>query len=72
VPKEIHPSSYVCDCGHQSDFFENTIKEIKSQSYKREIHLDDSTPDEHTIVFYRGEMVNVLCPRQELEEANCS
>ena len=30
MPKEIYPSSYLCDCGHQSDFFENTIKENQS------------------------------------------
>ncbi len=69
MPKEIYPSSYVCDCGHQSDFFENTINEIKAQSHKRKVYLDDSEPDEHTIVFYRGEMVDVLCPRKESEEA---
>ncbi|HDQ71365.1 MAG TPA: hypothetical protein ENN19_04620 [Chloroflexi bacterium] len=68
MPKEIFPSSYLCDCGHQSDFFENTIKEIKAMSYKRKVYLGDSAPDEHTIVFYRGEMVDILCPRQELEE----
>ncbi len=71
MPKEIYPSSYVCDCGHQSDFFENTIKEIKAQSYKRKVYLGDSAPDEHTIVLYQGKMVNVLCPGQESEEATC-
>jgi hypothetical protein len=25
MPKEIFPSSFECDCGHQSDFFENTV-----------------------------------------------
>ncbi len=27
MPKEIFPSSYVCDCGHESHFFENTVKD---------------------------------------------
>jgi hypothetical protein len=35
MPKEIFPSSYECDCGHQSHFFENTIKEAKALSHKK-------------------------------------
>jgi len=65
MPKEIFPSSYVCECGHQSDFFENTIREIKKMSRKKKIHLGDSAPDEHTIVFYKGEMVDIICPKQQ-------
>jgi AbrB family looped-hinge helix DNA binding protein len=64
MPTEIFPSSYLCDCGHQSDFFENTIREIKAMSQKRLIRLVDSAAKEHTIVFYKGEMVGILCPRQ--------
>jgi hypothetical protein len=56
MPKEIYPSSYLCDCGHQSDFFENTIREIKKTSFKKKIYLSDSEPDEHTIVFYSGDL----------------
>ena len=62
MPKEIFPSSYVCDCGHESHFFENTVKEMKSRSWKRKVHLGDSSPNEHTIVFYRGKMVQIICP----------
>jgi len=65
MPKEIFPSSYVCDCGHQSDFFENTIREIKNMSRKKKVYLGDSEPDEHIIVFYKGEMVDVICPKQQ-------
>ena len=64
MPKEIFPSSYLCDCGHQSDFFENTIREAKAMSQKKKVYLADSTPEEHTIVFYRGEMVEIQCPKQ--------
>ena len=64
MPKEIFPSSYECDCGHQSDFFENTIREAKARSRKKKIFLADSAPEEHTIVFYRGEMVEILCPNR--------
>jgi hypothetical protein len=38
MPKEIYPSSYECDCGHQSHFFENTIREIKAMSRKKSSH----------------------------------
>ena len=64
MPKEIFPSSYECDCGHQSHFFENTILEIKQMSRKKKVYLGDSAPDEHTIVFHGGEMVEILCPHQ--------
>jgi hypothetical protein len=64
MPKEIFPSSYLCDCGHQSDFFENTIREAKAMSQKKKVHLADSAPEEHTIVFYRGKMVEIQCPKQ--------
>src|SRR6266567_7500741 len=49
MPKEIFPSSFVCDCGHQSDFFENTIREMKAMSQKKKVYLADSAPEEHTI-----------------------
>src|SRR5262245_35383773 len=64
MPKEIFPSSYLCDCGHQSDFFENTIREAKAMSQKKKVYLADSAPEEHTIVFYRGKMVAIQCPKQ--------
>ena len=57
MPKEIFPSSYLCDCGHQSDFFENTIREAKAMSQKKKVYLADSAPEEHTIVFYRASFI---------------
>jgi AbrB family looped-hinge helix DNA binding protein len=33
-------------------------------SQKRLIRLGDSAPDEHVIVFYKGEMVGIICPQQ--------
>jgi hypothetical protein len=65
VPKEIDFSSYECDCGHQSHFFENTIREAKAISHKRTVHLGVSEADEHTIVFKHGKMVEILCPRAD-------
>src|SRR5262245_24529884 len=64
MPKELFPSSYLCDCRHQSDFFENTIKEAKAMSQRKKVYLADSAPEEHTIVFYRGKMVQIQCPKQ--------
>jgi len=64
MPKEIFPSSYLCDCGHQSDFSENTIRDMKAMSQKKKVYLADSAPEEHTIVFYRGKMVQIQCPKQ--------
>src|SRR5262249_239519 len=64
MPKEIFPSSYLCDCGHQSDFFENTIREAKTMSQRKKVYLTDSAPEEHTIVFNGGKMVKIKCPKQ--------
>jgi hypothetical protein len=67
MPGEIFPSSYLCDCGHQSDFFENTIREVKAMSRKKKVRLGDSGSPEHTIVFYKGEMIDIICPSQQAE-----
>ena len=64
MPKEIFPSSFECDCGHQSDFFENTVREMKAMSQKKKVYLADSAPEEHTIVFYRGKLVEIQCPKR--------
>jgi hypothetical protein len=69
MPKEIFPSSYECDCGHQSHFFENTIREIKALSRKKKVRLGDSATDEHFIVFYKGEMIDIICPKQQASES---
>jgi hypothetical protein len=62
MPTELYPSSYECDCGHQSHFSENTIREARTKSHKREIRLGDSEIDEHTILFFKGEAVSLICP----------
>jgi len=62
MPRELVPSSYLCDCGHVSHFAENTIREAKERSHKRIIRLLDSGPNEHTIVFRKGKMVDIICP----------
>jgi hypothetical protein len=64
MPKELFPSSYLCDCGHVSHFCENTIREAKEMSKKRVIRLLDSAEEEHTIVFSGGKMVDIILPLQ--------
>jgi hypothetical protein len=68
MPKEIFPSSYECDCGHESDFSENTIREAKAKSHRKKIFLGDSAADEHIIVFYKGEMIDILCPKRAVSQ----
>ena len=68
MPCEIFPSSFECDCGYQSDFFENTIKEIKAMSHKKPVQLGDAAPDEHFIVFHKGKMVDIICPHRNTKK----
>jgi hypothetical protein len=70
MPRELFPSSFECDCGHQSDFFENTIKEMKAMSHKKRVRLGDAAPDEHFIVFYKGKMVDIICPHGKTKKAS--
>ena len=64
MPKEILFSSYLCDCGHQIDFSENTVSEVKQKSKRKRQWLMETCADrakEHVIVFDGGEMVDILC-----------
>lgn len=70
MPKEIGISDYECDCGHQSHFGISTIWEVKAKSMKKTVHLYDSEPEEHTIVFRKGRMVEILCPKQEQKSSS--
>ncbi len=58
---ELFPSSFRCDCGHESDFFENTVREMKAMSKRKKVRLGDD--DKHTIVFYKGEAIEIICPK---------
>jgi len=53
MPRELHPSSYECDCGHVSDFFESTINEMK-----RTWMIDSSmlVPRPRSSAFYSGNL----------------
>lgn len=68
MPEEIFPSSYRCNCGHQSHFFENTIREAKAMSQKRTVRLSDSEAEEHTIVFEHGKMITIFCPKANAQQ----
>ena len=64
MSKEIFPSSFECDCEYQSDFFESTVREMKAMSHKKKVRLGDAAPEEHMVVFHKGEMVELLCLKQ--------
>jgi hypothetical protein len=70
MPRELFPSSFECDCGHQSHFFENTIKEMKAMSHKKRMRLGDGAPDEHFIVFYKGKMADIICPHGKTKKTS--
>ena len=64
MAKELFPSSFICDCGHESHFFENTVRDMKKMSKKKEVRLGDSEKNEHMIIFYKGDAKEVECPEK--------
>ena len=65
VAKWLFPSSFECDCGHKSHFFERTIGEMQTDSRRRRtpILLGDSDADEHAIEFENGRATAVICSK---------
>ena len=59
---EMFPSSFRCDCGHESHFSESTIRDLKKMSKRKRQLLGDGEDKEHTIAFHNGEAAEVLCP----------
>ena len=60
----LFPSSFECDCGHQSDFFESSIREMSAMSRrKKAVRIGDSEENEHFIVFRKGQAAEVVCPQ---------
>lgn len=43
--------------------FESTIREAKAMSFKQRIYRGDSEREEHTIVFFKGEIVDIICSK---------
>ncbi len=64
MAKELFPSSFECDCGHESHFSESTIREMKKMSKKKKVLLGDSEKTEHIIVFHKGKAVEIECPKK--------
>jgi hypothetical protein len=62
VAKEILPSSFVCGCGSESHFFENTIREMKQMSKKKRAKLCGDHG--HSIVFNKGKAIEIHCPKE--------
>jgi hypothetical protein len=65
MARRLMPSSFVCDCGHQSHFFENTVREMEAASHRRRkpMRLLNSEADEHAIEFEHGRATAVICPK---------
>jgi len=61
MAKELFPSSFECDCGNESHFCENTVEEMKRMSRKKRVRLGDDY--KHTVVFYKGKAVEIICPK---------
>jgi hypothetical protein len=59
----LYPSSYRCDCGHESHFTESTVREMERKSQGKRQLLVDSVGDEHSIEFDCGRAVSVICPQ---------
>ena len=59
------PSSFICDCGHQSHFAEGTVSEMMADSLRRRkpMLLLDSERDEHAVEFLRGKTTAMICPK---------
>ncbi len=59
----LFPSSYRCDCGHQVDFFENTVREMSELSRKRSKPQTIGDGSDHGVEFRRGNAVALVCPK---------
>jgi len=61
----LFPSSFECDCGHQSQFSENTVREIRADCQRRRkpIQLWDSAPEDHGFEFEAGRATAMICPK---------
>ena len=63
MAKQLFPSSFECDCGHESHFFEDTVKEMERMSKKNKTRISDGEDDKHTIVFHKGNAIEIICPK---------
>ena len=65
MARRMVPSSFECDCGHQSHFCEGTVRDMEADSRRRHkrMHLLDSDAEEHAIEFEEGVATVVICPK---------
>jgi hypothetical protein len=65
MARQIIPSSFECDCGHQSDFCEGTVRDMEADSRRRHkpMLLLDSEAEEHAIEFEEGRATAIICPK---------
>ena len=68
MARRLVPSSFECDCGHQSHFCEGTVRDMEADSRRRHkrMLLLDSEAEEHAIEFEGGVATAVICPKQGL------
>jgi len=62
MANEIGCCCYECDCGHQLNFCENSIREMKAKSFRKRVGIGEGS-DRHTAIFHKGEFVAVFCPK---------
>jgi hypothetical protein len=65
MARHLIPSSFECECGHQSHFFERTINEMEAGSRRahKPIRLSDSEPEEHAVEFEKGRATAIVCSK---------
>lgn len=62
MAKQIIPSSFKCDCNHESNFSENTIREMERLSRKKKVSLGDGGVPSHSIIFHKEKAIEIICP----------
>jgi len=58
---QLIPSSFRCDCGHESHFSEGTIMGMEKISRKKKQSLGDD--DDHLIIFHKEKAIEIICPK---------
>jgi molybdenum-dependent DNA-binding transcriptional regulator ModE len=68
MARTVFPSSFYCDCGQKSYFFENTVSEMEKMSRTKLVTLRDGGDNEHTIVFLRARRQRLFALNSELAQ----
>ena len=58
--KYLHEKRMLGVAAAKSGMDENTIRDMKKMSKKKRVRLGEG---KHTVVFYKGEAVEILCPK---------